>query len=277
MTEDTDVAPSEATEKGVSEDTKPKGQEQTPPADAEETPKGEEKAEEQKSASQARRERRKAEMTRLRGEAEKARAAEQVANDRLARIRDAANAAQPPKEADFPDYNDYLVAMAAHQSVAALDKRETSALETEAAEAKAKAEAIQEQRNQELNVAWGEQVMEAKTRYADWDEVANDPTLPVSDTMAGLIKGSDVGADVYYHLATNRAEAAQIYGMEPLEAARAIGAIEARMSLPRARTQTEAPEPLTPVRPGGSPPGAKNPEEMSADEYRKARESGQIR
>lgn len=276
MNDQTEVAPSEATEEDVSEDTK--GQEKDQPAEAKtesaEDPKGkdapEEEAEE-KSPSKSRHQRRKAEMERLRGELDEANSAAKDATDRLARIQEAAKATQPPNESDFKDYTDYLVALAAHQSVAALDKRETSALEDQATQAQEKVDQIQQLREQELNLAWAEQVEEAKGRYADWDQVANDPTLPVNDTMVSLIKGSDAAADVYYHLATNRAEAAKIYGMEPLDAARAIGAIEARMSLPKARTQTEAPDPINPVKPR-STPGAKAPEEMNAEEYRKWRE-----
>ena len=59
--------------------------------------------------------------------------------------------------------------------------------------------------------------------------------------MTDLILTSDVGADVAYHLGQNRALAAQIAEMNPVEAARAIGRIEASIVAPKPRTETKAP------------------------------------
>ena len=90
--------------------------------------------------------------------------------------------------------------------------------------------------------------------------------------MTDLILTSDVGADVAYHLGQNHALAAQIAAMNPVEAARAIGRIEAGIVQPKPRTETKAPDPISPVR--GSAGAARDPEKMSYRDFVKFRENG---
>ena len=60
--------------------------------------------------------------------------------------------------------------------------------------------------------------------------------------------------------------------MNPVEAARAIGRIEASIALPKPRTETKAPDPINPVR--GSAAASRNPDNMSYVEWVKWRENG---
>jgi hypothetical protein len=126
-----------------------------------------------------------------------------------------------------------------------------------------------------IEQSWTAQLADAKARYADFDAVALSDEVPVTPAMGDLIKTSDVGADVAYHLGQNRGLAAQIAKMNPLEAARAIGRIEASLQMPKARTETNAPQPITPVRGGAS--ASLNADKMSMEEYMAARKSGKIR
>lgn len=185
---------------------------------------------------------------------------------RLEALRNAAQSQQPPKEADFADYNEYMIAMAAHQSVAALDRRQSTDLEREADEVKRQFESLKQQSQQAAQEAWQEQVTDAKTRYADFDAVVSDPSLPISPDMAEVIRTSPKGADLAYYLGTHRAAAAQIAQLTPLEAARELGAIEARISLPKANSTTSAPDPITPVSPKAS--ARKDPSKMTMAEWR---------
>ena len=75
-----------------------------------------------------------------------------------------------------------------------------------------------------------------------------------------------------YHLGQNRALAAQIAKLPLAEAARAIGRIEASLQAPKPRTETQAPNPIAPVR--GSVGATRDPAKMSFAEFKAFRESG---
>ena len=122
---------------------------------------------------------------------------------------------------------------------------------------------------------WADQEAEARAKYADYDAVARNPSLPITEAMVKVMASSEMGPDIAYHLGSNPAEAARIARMHPLEMARTLGMIEARVSLPKAQTQTSAPDPVSPVRPKAK--ASKDPAKMSMEEYRAARASGQIK
>lgn len=221
------------------------------------------------SPSKARRERRKAEMERLRQEAEEAKRERDHLAQRRAKIEQAAQASQPPKESDFQDYNDFLMASGAYHAQKAWDDRQVREVDEQITAHDERLKQTEQQRQQELAQGWAAQVADAKSQYADFDSVAMDPTLPVSRDMGMMIAESDRGADVLYYLGTNRQEAATIAKMPPIQAARALGAIEARLSLPRPKTTTETPDPIAPVRPKAT--ATKDPSKMTVAEYRKWR------
>ena len=240
------------------------GQEQDPPADPEgEKPEGEEEV----SPSKARRERRKAEMERLRTEAEEAKRERDQLAARRQKIEEAAQSSQPPKESDFADYNDYLMAAGAYHAARAWDERQTREVDEQISAHDERLRQVELRRNQEIAQEWVTQVQEAKSRYADFEEVAF--TAPITDDMAQMIATSESGADVAYYLGQNRQEAERIARMPPLEAARALGTIEARLSLPKPKTTSETPDPIEPVTPKAS--AGKDPSKMSMAEYRKWR------
>lgn len=258
------VTPDVAEKPEAAENTK--GQvEQAPPA--EDKPEGEAK---EKSRSQLRNERRKAEMDRLREKAEAATGKLAEAEARLARIESAAKAALPPKEADFADYAEYQAALAAHKSLSMLDARESSRVKEEVDQNKRNLDAITQQQKREAQENWASQVVEAKGRYLDFEQVAF--TAPISDAVADIIMQSDSGTDVAYYLGTHRDEAAAISRMSGLDAARAIGRIEARINMPQPKVNTEAPDPISPVKPKASV--TRKPENMTPTEYAEWRAKG---
>ena len=231
---------------------------------------------EEVSKSKQRRERRKAEVQRLREAEQQAKREAEEAQKRLKAIQDAAQSQQPPKETDFADYNDYLIAAAAFQASAQLDQREIKSLEREAEARRQAAEQAAQQTQREQVEGWNAQIEEARGRYKDFDQVALSDNLPITSQMARVIASSDKGADVAYYLGTHKQEAAQIAQMsDPLDMARALGAIEARVSLPQPRTNTQAPDPVTPVKPKSS--ALKDPSKMTMAEYIEARRTGKIK
>ncbi len=274
MTEEQMTAPEqeEVTEAAESEAV---SDEQEVAQDGVQEEKAEEKEEERVSPAKARRERRKAEMERLRKEAREASERLQRMQEQLEKAREAAQSKEPPKEDDFDDYNQYLIALGAYQSARAITESKAEEIEAEAKEVEQEVKALSEREQIEAARNWAAQIEDAKSRYADFEQVALAPDLPINDTMARLIAQSDVGADISYYLGTNRTEAQQIAAMDDISAALAIGRLEARVARRRTET-TSAPEPINPVRPKASA-GNVNPDKMSYEEYRKARMDGKIR
>ena len=274
MTEEVEVAP-EATEEAVqpksekveaSEATKStEGQDNDPPAEGEETP-------EEISPAKARRERRKAENARLRQEAAEAEAKLRQTQERLAKAQEAAKSNTPPKEADYADYNEYLVAMGAFHAARQMDARQSRELEEATQTQRAEIERLRQEERQQIAAAWAAQVDDAKGRYADFEKVAF--TAPISDELAEIIASADMGADVAYYLGQNRELARQLSNASPIEQAMAIGRIEARLSLPKPNTQPKAPDPINPVRPSAT--GTKPVSKMTMAEYKAARAAGKI-
>lgn len=90
----------------------------------------------------------------------------------------------------------------------------------------------------------------ALEKYDDFQQVAYNPALTVTDDMALAIQSSDIGPDILYHLGQNPKEAARISRLSPIQRVREIGKIEATIAAnPPARKTTGAPAPITPVTP----------------------------
>jgi hypothetical protein len=98
---------------------------------------------------------------------------------------------------------------------------------------------------------------EARVKYDDFDQIAYNPKLRISETMAQAIQSSDIGPDVAYHLGTNPAEALRISRLAPVLQAKEIGKLEAKLSSapPVAKKVTSAPAPFQP----GTARGVANP------------------
>lgn len=280
MTEEATVAPApEATEPPVDSKAEPKP-EKTEPEAAKNTEgqeagqpavEGNEPEADERTESQKRRDRRKEALKRAREEAEAAEAALKEKQKRAEDIRKRAEQSNtPPKEADYQDYNEYLIAVGAFHASRTLDSRAVEeATEAEKAE-EARVQALRERQKAELAQAWGEQVAEARGKYQDFEQVAY--TAPISDELATFVMSTDRGADIAYHLGKNREMAMQLSAMPLPEAAREIGRLEAILSLPKPNTQPSAPDPVTPVK--SSSTGQKDPAKMTMAEYAAARKAG---
>jgi hypothetical protein len=97
---------------------------------------------------------------------------------------------------------------------------------------------------------------EARGKYDDFEQVAYNPKLTITNVMAETIQNSDVGPDVAYYLGTNPKEADRIARLTPYSQAKEIGKIEAKLaSDPPVKKTTSAPAPISPVtaRSTGSP------------------------
>ena len=97
---------------------------------------------------------------------------------------------------------------------------------------------------------------EARGKYDDFDQVAYNPNLPITDAMAETIRASDIGPDLAYHLGQNPKEAERIARLSPLHQARELGKIEAKLAAePPQKKISSAPAPISPVTARATNPG----------------------
>ena len=97
---------------------------------------------------------------------------------------------------------------------------------------------------------------DARTKYDDFEQVAYNPKLPITDAMAQTIQASEVGPDMAYYLGSNPKEADRISRLSPLQQAKELGKIEAKLAdNPVVKKTSSAPAPIAPItaRSSGSP------------------------
>lgn len=137
----------------------------------------------------------------------------------------------------------------------------------------------------EVLETYQEREEEARNKYDDFEQVAYNPRLPITDTMAEAIQASDIGPDIAYYLGSNPKEAARIADLKsPVLQAKELGKIEAKLaSDPPVKKTTSAPAPITPVAGRGTgapsydttdPRSMKN---MSTSEWIEAERQRQVR
>ena len=129
------------------------------------------------------------------------------------------------------------------------------------ADAQSYAEALAEQKAQELVArrdaaqqqtavleAYQDREEDARVKYDDFEQVAYNPNLRVTDAMAQTIQASEIGPDVIYYLGTNPKEADRISRLPVLLQAKEIGKLEAKLvSDPPVKRTSTAPAPIAPV------------------------------
>jgi hypothetical protein len=181
---------------------------------------------------------------------------------------------QAPKPATPPaDPNDFETAQQYAEALA----------EQKAQELLAKREAARQQA--EIVEAYKDREEEAREKYEDFEQVAYNPNLPVTDHMAQAIQSSDIGPEVIYYLGSNPKEAGRISRLPPILQAKEIGKIEANLaSNPPVKKTSTAPAPLAPVtatRSSSSPKrdttDPRSVKEMSTSEWIEAERLRQIR
>jgi len=108
---------------------------------------------------------------------------------------------------------------------------------------------------QELLGNYHDKEEDARSKYEDFEQVAYNPKLPITDVMAQTIQASDNGPDIAYYLGTNPKEADRIARLQPFLQTKEIGKLEAKIaSEPITKQTSKAPAPISPVTPrnGGS-------------------------
>lgn len=269
MAEQEVVAPSEAAPEVVSQDT---ASEVTENTEGQETQPAEGQPEE-KTTSQERRERRKAHEQRLRDEAAQARKEAEDLRNRINRMKAATG--EPPKEGEFSDAIEYAAAAGAYRARAEAARVDATLIEDDAKALDQRAVAAENARIQAQNAAYMEAAKEARDRYADFDQVVSVATRPdvLSNDVALMVLESDAPADLAYHLGKHPEDAQRLSQLPPIMAARELGRIEAMLAVPKPKTATIAPPPITPVS-GRGAVASKNAVDMSFNEFCAWREAG---
>lgn len=219
---------------------------------------------------------------------EKTRLAEAEANDLRRQLADR-TAAKPeekpaptkatetpePQEADFEDYPTFLKALTKH----AVDAKVAELQEQEAQRQQAQnQERVQAEQNERI-ASYTKRLDAGREAHDDFDDVVGNEDIPISEAMQVVIIESEKAAELVYHLGKNPEEAARISKLTPLQAARALGKIEATFSeetptpTPKPKPVSTAPAPVKPVS-TRSATGGKNPDDMDAHEYRAWRNNG---
>jgi hypothetical protein len=89
---------------------------------------------------------------------------------------------------------------------------------------------------------------EARIKYDDFEQVAYNSKLPITNEMAQTIQSSEVGPDIAYYLGSNPKEAERISRLSPLSQAKELGKIEAKLAdNPPVKKTSNAPAPIAPV------------------------------
>jgi hypothetical protein len=136
----------------------------------------------------------------------------------------------------------------------------------------------------ELLESYHDREEEARGKYDDFEQVAYNPKLPITDVMAQTIQSSDVGPDMAYYLGSNPKEAERISRLSPFMQAKEIGKIEAKLSdNPPVKKTSSAPAPIAPVTARGSSASAydttdpRSVKTMSTSEWIEAERNRQIK
>jgi hypothetical protein len=154
--------------------------------------------------------------------------------------------------------------------------------ERKAAELLARREA--ERQQAEVLENYHEREEEVRNKYEDFEQVAYNPRLPITQVMAETIQASDIGPEVAYYLGSNPKEADRIAKLSPFLQAKEIGKIEAKLAdNPPVKKSSSAPTPITPVTPRGGnarvldTTDPRSIKEMSTSEWIEAERQRQIK
>ena len=155
---------------------------------------------------------------------------EREQNAKRAEMQTRAIPAEIPSVDSFNSPEEYAEVLAERKAEELLVKRE---------QARAQSELLESYHDREE---------EARTKYDDFEQVAYNPKLPITNEMAQTIQSSDVGPDMAYYLGSNPKEAERISRLSPLQQAKELGKIEAKLAdNPVVKKTSSAPAPIAPI------------------------------
>jgi hypothetical protein len=149
---------------------------------------------------------------------------------------------EAPKREAYKTEEDYALALVDYRAAA---KAQQIIQDERRKEAEAKKRAEQ----QKVIESYQERVAKTAEKYEDYEDVAFNPELTITDAMAQVIQLSDDGPEIAYFLGKNPDEAKRIAALPAYLAAKELGKLEAKLSAAPAPTKqaSKAPEPIKPV------------------------------
>lgn len=190
----------------------------------------------------------------------------------LQRINKMAGDEPRPVQDDREDYESYLARLSSWQTRQDIAKSIAAEKRAEADDLRKEAQRAEGQVHSAKTEQWVDHAREAQKRYPDFDRVVYDQSVPMPSRVLDIILDTEAPADVAYHIAKDRALAAEIAEMTPYQAARRIVQVEAAVRGPKPRTETQAPKPMQPVKPGGAV--VTDPTKMSHEQFVAWRDAG---
>lgn len=182
----------------------------------------------------------------------------------------AADQSKKPESKDFEHHEQYVEALAGWMADQKVEQKLTER------EAKEREKSIRAEEKRQFD-AHQARLQEFKKSHDDFDEVLEDAKdIPLSITVKEAILSSDNGPELMYALAQEPEEFRRISALPPIQAARALGILEAKLAgAPQEKKKietktTQAPKPMREV---GSRAG--NPktiyDDLPYEEYAKMR------
>jgi hypothetical protein len=119
---------------------------------------------------------------------------------------------------------------------------------------------------------------EVRARYDDFEDVVSDADIPVQSALGQTLLTSEHGPAIMYQLAKNPAELARLSALPPLDAAREVGRLEAKLASgapsvkPNGSATKRPPAPPTSV--NGSAASTRSLDDLPLSEYKRAMRSG---
>ena len=117
----------------------------------------------------------------------------------------------------------------------------------------------------ETQKAIQESAKRSRVAHKDFDEVALNPAVPTSQTMVDAMKGENY-AEILYALGSNIEEAQRIFSLPAVQQIKEIGKIEARLTKPKPKSVSSAPNPPTTISGTGPSPKEKDMSKMTRSE-----------
>ena len=177
----------------------------------------------------------------------------------------------PPVEPDIDQFPDDYAAFERAQRRYIVD---VAKYELKQEHQQAQTQAAQVQSQQQIEANWRKAMTTAQEKYPDFIDTISNPDFGQSSSVADAIKSSEIGGDVAYFLAKHLDVANSLNAMSPIQAAREIGKIEAKiLATPKPTPPpviSQAPEPISTVVPGDSGVTVEL-KDLPMDDYFKAR------
>lgn len=166
-----------------------------------------------------------------------------------------------PKRDDYEDYEKYLEDRAEWK----IDQRLAQEADKRQAQT---AEQRRQEAAEEFKSTRDDVVESGLSKYSDFEEIALNEDLQISQTMAEALLASDNGADLWYHLGQNPAKAEKISSLAPVRQILELGRLET--SLKSSKQPSGAPTPPKPVSSRGKSDNALR-DDLSIKDWMKTR------